>query len=105
MTTARRPPDLPTAAPTSRSGTYARKPNTDRPLIGKLMDLLKTIKSDSEGKITNRSIAAEIGKTENEVSEHISCKRNAPSGETTLAYLRLCYRHDARATTALLRHE
>lgn len=92
MTTARKPPLPPRQK--QRRPLAQPKPPPPRPLTNALMARMKEIRDQSEGKITNQSIAEAIGKNPQDVSEYLSGWRSAPYGDSQIALILFFLPHD-----------
>lgn len=89
-------------ARTPRSRQFSTTPNPERPQLNRMMLLIDTIINESKGKLTQTSVASEIGTTQAAVSEWLSCRRSAPGGEPTLRMLIWAAKQDRGFIKALL---
>lgn len=70
--------------------------HADRPLTNALMARVQAIIDDSEGKHTRASLARDLGKVPQVLTEYLSGYRATPNSETTLALVEWCEKNEKR---------
>lgn len=96
---AKPPIQKPTPLMVNRPFAQPISPKEKRPLTTKLMERVDQIIKGSDGKLSRKSLAADLDKNENEVGEWIGGWRSAPNGEKILEIWAWVARHDPKNKT------